>query len=372
MKNVLAGFLIVVCACGPVVPEGVVATGMGFDGGADAGVSMDAGGSEASFDAGEADASAPSEDAGVDAGLPSVDAGVASRPDAGTVADAGMHWPNPGPFTSGARLYTADGQSFTVDRLGDALDHALTGAAPRHVILYVHGRACGGGGEPTKSLGDAIPELMADQRATVLMFSWPGSSTGCPIGFPENEARASGLAFAHVLRRLAWERSTRGATWSGVTFTLLSHSMGNLVTEEAAIRNMAALPNDLFATVLFQSSASAASGHATWLARAQWSQATYVSVNDGDNVLSAAGVGRGTRMGKSVSGQPLATNAEYFDVTAANVNHAYYLHGGMKGAHMRALYDSVLKGRPFNFATAAGVTRFERRNGTFIAVMDGN
>lgn len=362
MKNVLAVFLMVACACGPAVPEAVVATAMGSDGGPDASVAVDAGGFEAPTDAGEADAA-------VDAGLPSVDAG----PDAGTlVTDAGMRWPNPGPFTSGARLYTADGQSFTVDRLGDALDHALTAAAPRHVILYVHGRACGGGGEPMKSLGDAIPELMADQRATVLMFSWPGSSTGCPIGFPENEARASGLAFAHVLRRLAWERSTRGATWSGVTFTLLSHSMGNLVTEEAATRNMAALPNDLFATVLFQSSASASAGHATWLARAQWSQATYVSVNDGDNVLSAAGVGRGTRMGKSVGGQPLATNAEYFDVSAANVNHAYYLHSGMKGAHMRALYDSVLKGRPFNFATAAGVTRFERRNGTFIAVMDGN
>lgn len=369
--------LVVLAACGvdpnaPIDPPSSTSNDAGrtdgtgggsTSGGDDAGFEPDA---SIELDAGADDAGAIVADAGVtrDGGT-ARDAGV-TTPDAGQV----VNWPDPGTMTSPARVYTADGRSFVIDQIGDALGHALTGSTTRHVIVYLHGRSCGGGGEPMKSLGDAVPELERDYRAKVLMFSWPGSSTGCPIGFPEAEARASGPAFTHAMHKLAWSLSTTPRP--GLTLTLIPHSMGNLVVEEALAGATQPWPPRLFATVMVQSSASASSGHASWLSRLSFSPAVYVSVNSGDSVLTAAGVGRSTRLGKSVSGSTLTSVAAYVDFSASNVNHAYYLHGGQKGRGMAEFYDSVMAGRPFNFATSTHISRRDMRNGAVVYIFDGN
>lgn len=313
----------------------------------------------------------------VDAGLVE-DAGLVTATDAGLDAgpadagpplpDAGAAWPDPGPMTSAARLYTSDGTSFTIDQVHAALSHALVGQSTRHVIFYVHGRACGGGGEPTKSLGGAIPELQADYSARVVMFSWPGSSSGCPLGFPETEARSSGPALRHTLHKLAAQLGAQPV--AGLTLTLITHSLGNIVLEEALGGTTSPWPPALFRTVVLNSSATAASGHQPWLSRLSFSSNVYVSVNSADSVLGAAGVGRPTRLGKSIDNVTLAVNAKYVDFSAADVNHAYYLHGGMKGAGMRSFYDAVLGGRAWTPVTGF-LTRTESRNGTVVYVFNG-
>lgn len=297
-------------------------------------------------------------DAGMpDAGEMGVDAGVAEPP-----------WPDPGTMTAGARLYASDGTSFSIDQVDAALAHALAGQPTRHVIFYVHGRACGGGGEPAKSLGEAVPQLEVDYSARVVMFTWPGSSNGCPLGFPEQEARDSGAALRHTIHKLAAKLGAQPVP--GLTLTLVTHSLGNIVLEQALATATTPWPPALFGTVMLNSSATAASGHQTWLSRVGFSTNVYVSVNSGDSVLSAAGVGRSTRLGKSIDNVTLAANAKYLDVSAANVNHAYYLHGGMKGAGMRAFYDAVMRGQPWT-PVAALLTRTESRNGTVVYVLKG-
>lgn len=283
--------------------------------------------------------------------------------------DGGSTAVDPGSMTSPARIYAADGTAFVVDDAEKALGHVLT-ATTRHVIVYVHGRSCGGGGEPSKSLGDAIPEMESTYRGKVLMFNWPGSSSGCPLGFPETEARASGTALAHVLHKLAFGLGSNPAL-AGVTMTLVTHSMGNLVLEEALTRDKSPLPGSLFATALLSSSATALAGHAAWLSHLTFASKVYVSENDGDNVLTAAGIGNGTRLGKKLGTEPLAPNAVYVDFTAANVNHAYYLHSGQKGAHMAPFYDAIMAGQPYDFSKSNAITRTESRSGTFIYVFDG-
>jgi hypothetical protein len=352
-------------ACGPVVvtESPGAATDAGTSG-ADAGAhSQDAG--ELGADAGVSEPQdAGSPPAATDAGAPRVDAGT-------TTVDGGPGWEDPGSLTSPARLITADATEFTVDRVGDALTHALAGSTTRHLIVYVHGRACGGGGEPTKSLGGALPELETDYRAKVLMFTWPGSSNGCPLGFPESEARASGTALLHALHKLAWVVHSNPATLGDVTLTFITHSMGSLVLEEGLARDPRPLPATLFSTAMVNSAGSAQAGHRSWLALAHFTPHLYVSTNDGDNVLTAAGIGRGTRLGRSVNGEPLSANASYVDFTAANVNHAYYLHSGQKGAHMRAFYDAIMQGHAYDFATSTALTRTDARDGTFLYVFDG-
>jgi hypothetical protein len=278
---------------------------------------------------------------------------------------------DPGSMTSDARLYTTDGTVYLVDQVGDALTHALAGAAVDNVILYVHGRGCGGSGEPGKSLSGSMPEMEASYSARALMFNWQGSDAGCPLGFPEAEARAAGPALSHVLHELAYHKATHAAALAGVKLTLITHSMGNLVLEQAAETDTAPLPPDLFDTAIVQSSATARDGHDAWLAKVKLAPHLYVTENDGDAVLTAAGLLTGVRLGKNLTGAKLAANAAYVDFTAAGLNHAYYVPSGQKGAHMKAFYATVMNGLPYDFAASNALTSTTPRDGTFVYVFDG-
>lgn len=277
---------------------------------------------------------------------------------------------DPGAMTSDARLYTTDGSEYVIDEVGQAFSHAAA-SANDNLIFYVHGRGCGGGGEPEKSLADAMPELEADYGSRAILFNWQGSDAGCPLGFPEAEARASGAAFAHTLHKLGFFKFQNPGTFTGLKLTLITHSMGSLVLEEALLNDDVALPATLFDTALIGSAASARDGHATWLDKATLSPALYVSVNANDSVLTAAAVLGGARLGRNLDGSMLSAGAVYVDFTASDVNHAYYLHSGQNGAHMRAFYDTVMNGLPFDFAAASGIASIEARDGTSIYHFDG-
>lgn len=272
---------------------------------------------------------------------------------------------DPGTLDSDARIYTADGTEYTIDEIGDAFAHALADAVVDNAILYVHGRACGGGGEPEKSLADAMPALESDYTARAVMFVWQGADDGCPLGFPEDKARAAGPALAHALRKLAYARSQSPATFEGRALTLLTHSMGSLVLEQAVAAEATPLPVALFDTAMIGSAASARGGHAAWVGAIAVTDHLYVSGNDDDLVLTAAGVG-GVRLGKNVDATPLAAVATYVDFTATSVNHAYYIHDGQDGAPMTAFYDAIMNGQAFDFSAAEGIASVEMRDGTAI------
>lgn len=306
----------------------------------------------------------------LDGGAPSEGGASSAGGSPGTGGEGGGGPRDPGSMTSDARIYTTDGSEYVIDDIGEAFAHAAAGSGD-NLIFYVHGRGCGGGGEPQKSLEGAMPELEADYGAGAVMFNWQGSDVGCPVGFPEAEARASGTAFAHSLHKLAFWKAQNENVLAGRKLTLITHSMGSLVLEEGLVSDEATLPATLFDTAVVGSAASASDGHAGWLSKADFSPSLYVSVNNGDNVLTAAAVLGGTRLGKSVDGATLAANAVYVDFTASDVNHAYYLHSGQSGAHMTTFYDVVMNGLSFDFAAAAGIASVEARDGTSIYHFDG-
>ncbi len=311
------------------------------------------------------DRSEPSPDASAlpDASAPPADSGVVGTP---VVIDARG-------IPAAAALYTVDRRQWGVREVGRAIESVLSGASrPDNVIVYVHGRACGGGGEPGKSLDGAMPELARDYTSAPIMLFWPGSDDSCPLGFPEARARESGPALAAVIGDLYNYRLANAARVAGVRFTLVTHSMGSLVLEAAtAVRGFETVPQSAFETVVVNSSASAASGHNAWLARVGISRLRYVTVNNGDNVLTAAGIGRGTRLGKSITAIPLASGFDYTDFDANNVNHAYYLVGGQSGAGMRAFYQRVMNGLDFDFMGSSGVGSNTARDGARVHVFNG-
>lgn len=306
-----------------------------------------------------------------------------SLPDASAQPDAGVSLPDSGaprPVVIDARnippeaaLYTLDRTRYGVRDVGRALDAVLSAASrPDNVILYVHGRACGGGGEPMKSLDGAMPELARDYTAAPIMLFWPGSDDGCPLGFPEDRARASGPALAAVLGDLYNYRIANRARVAGVRFTLITHSMGSIVLEAAtSVGGFATIPATAFDTAIINSAASAARAHDAWVSRVGVSALRFVTVNSGDNVLTAAGLGRGTRLGKSIDGVTLASGFDYVDFSANNVNHAYYIASGQSGAGMRAFYQRVMNGLPFEFVGAAGVGSNTARDGARVHVFNG-
>jgi hypothetical protein len=203
------------------------------------------------------------------------------------------------------------------------------------------------------------------------MFVWPGADQGCPLGFPEDQARASGPAFAHTLRRLAYFEQQSPDALSGYARTLITHSMGNLVLEQAMEGDALVLPSALFDTMMVGSSATARAGHQAWLSQVDFSPALYVSENEHDVTLLEASLLVGPRLGQNVDGVTLASNAVYVDFTASSVDHNYFVHSGQDGSHMMAFYDTIMNGLPFDFASAAGIASVEARDGTHVYYFDG-
>ncbi|MBL9025701.1 MAG: hypothetical protein JNL21_26135 [Myxococcales bacterium] len=296
--------------------------------------------------------------------------GGSSTSSAGSGGGGGPDIQDPGTMTSDSRIYTTDGTEYVIDEVGDAFAHAAASATD-NLVFYVHGRGCGGGGEPQKSLSEAMPELESDYGSRAILFNWQGSDVGCPLGFPEDQARAAGPAFAHTLHKLAFYKATHPGAFTGLKLTLITHSMGSFLLEEAMLTNATPLPATLFDTAMIGSAASARATHAAWVSQVALSPVLYVSLNAGDNVLTAASALGGVRLGKNVDGEPLAANALYVDFSASSVNHAYYLHGGQDGAHMTAFYDTIMNGLVFDFQSAAGIASVEARDGTFVYHFDG-
>lgn len=293
-------------------------------------------------------------------------------------ADAGAALDAPTPIVvddrgipDGAALYTLDRRRWDVHDAGLALDAVLV-AGVDNVILYVHGRGCGDGGEPEKSLAGALPALAQDYTAAPLLLFWPGSDDACPLGFPEERARAAGPALAVAMAAVRNYQLAHPARVAGVRFTLLTHSMGSLVLEGAvAVAGVEQLPAVTFDTAVVNAGASAAAGHAAWLARVGMSAHRYVTVNDDDTVLTAAGVGRSVRLGRRVRDVSLAVGVDYLDVTANGVNHAYYLRSGQRGAGMIAAFAALLDGRAYDLAHAPGIGAHQARDGAVVHVFDG-
>lgn len=307
-----------------------------------------------------------------DAASPTLDPdGGAAAPDGAPAGDA------PAPITIDARDIPPEAALYTVDRarhgirdIGAVLAHALRPGVD-NVILYVHGRGCGGGGEPQKSLDGALPALARDYTAVAIMLFWPGSDDGCPAGFPDARALAAGPALAAVLGDLYAYQVAHPTELAGVRFTLVTHSMGSLVLERAVtVGGVDQLPPMLDALIV-NAGASAAAGHAGWVARTAFARARYVTVNGGDNVLLAAGLGRPARLGRGVDEVPLAAGLTYVDFTANDVNHAYYLVDGQKGAAMKAFYRQIMNGLTYDLAASPGVGGHVARDGATLYRFNG-
>lgn len=267
-------------------------------------------------------------------------------------------------------------QDYPLEHLDAAVETLLADApAQSPVILYVHGRAAGEEEEPGKSLGGVVPPLEDENAARVLMFFWPGSAVGGPLGFPEDQARQAGPALGRILAGLDRHKQAHPDQWQDRRVVLLLHSMGNIVFEEYMLHHRhGSLSPRLFDTLVLSASATAAKHHADWLAKVDYAGQVYVTVNEDDPVLDKAGVHEhSARLGKKLhtlaaGDVGLAGNALYIDLGDTKADkHRYFLQTEQaKNPYLRRFFAAALSGRTLDLEGFEGIAKVERRDGTAI------
>lgn len=155
------------------------------------------------------------------------------------------------------------------------------------LVLYVHGRALKNAKqgeydrEPDESKRDVIPAFISKYHIdTTLMLHWPHKKNNTNSGFPEDDAKFAGNALVCVIQRLNSDafnvKKYRGFR------TLITHSMGALVLEEAINKSSEDLHE--FDIVGIFSAASEANSSSLWLSKIRANK-QYVFINKKDVVL---------------------------------------------------------------------------------------
>nr|WP_319492427.1 alpha/beta hydrolase [uncultured Desulfobacter sp.] len=219
-----------------------------------------------------------------------------------------------------------------------------------NLILFVHGR----GNHPAKAFkkkNRLLSNLESDYSSKVIMFHWP--SWEGPFGVPEDKARAAAANLNRIFEDLKSYTFKNKEAVKNIRFTLLCHSMGSIVLEEATKIANNSTKTNLFDTIVVTASASRAMDSAKWIDRINVSQDIYITINRKDPVLTGLEKKIKSKViGKSIAEKngvefPLSQNAKYIDVTESSLGHRYYLHKNLDGCPVvKSFFNDTLNGIP--------------------------
>ncbi len=142
------------------------------------------------------------------------------------------------------QIFTTPNVPYQITELEKALNTIIdsdSGGENQHIVIFVHGRAGGKVKHPEKAITQMLPFIESEYNTRVVLFNCEGSGVGGPTGFPQDEAWAAADDFFKILTQLAKYRQDNIGGLTGVTFTILTHSMGSIVVEEAIIKHSAAI-----------------------------------------------------------------------------------------------------------------------------------
>jgi hypothetical protein len=214
-----------------------------------------------------------------------------------------------------------------------------------NLILFIHGR----GKHPEKAFKqNLLSDLEHNYTAKVIMFHWP--SWQGTYGFPTQKARNSAIDLIRVLKSLENYKQSHKDETNNIKFTLFTNSMGSIVLEQA-MRDYNGSLGQVFDTLLINASSSVAKDHSVWVDKINFSENTYITINQEDKLLGKLGIRYfGKRLGKgttSILGNDFmhSSNASYINVTKYKLNHRYYLHRDLIGKpELLEFYNDILNG----------------------------
>lgn len=235
----------------------------------------------------------------------------------------------------------------------------------KHFILYVHGR----GAHPGKAIRSRVlADMEATYDAKVLMFRWPSW-----IRFdvrPHYNAQNSGIYLRTVLKAFSDYKADFQQRFPEQTIvsTLIAHSMGNIVLQNAVLAQQPSLVNDLFNRVLLVAADVDASGHDEWLSQLNFSRHIDVLANRNDYILQTVNgyLDRprlGNRFALKQQFPIFSKNARYIDLTGQAIQHEYHF-GTLRPAAVKKLFTDLVQDRPDNLSP------YSLMNGEFIYQLD--
>lgn len=262
--------------------------------------------------------------------------------------------------------YTPEGVRTAVSRTYETI---LSKKGPKSLVVFIHGR----GKYPEKAYGtdrqdgqDILRRIESEYGAKVLMFHWP--SWLAPWGYPSRNAEESGAHLRPLLDALCRYRQQNPAKAGEVKTTLLIHSMGAQVLKRflTGYDGGFASGPPLFDSVVLNAPDVDLVGHRNWLDRIDFARDVYVTVNPGrDELLKFSYYLLGTpRLGRSLTredgtAESLAGRAAYVDVSAAGVNHDYYIGRG-RPENLAAFYRNVIGNTGVDPLKGPGVSETDR------------
>lgn len=223
-----------------------------------------------------------------------------------------------------ARIFLSSGKEYTASEVHKALKHLPESPAPRKILLFIHGRGGGRLKHPKKALTKMVPALESEYKLDTLLFNWQGSAEGGLFGFPHKRARAASTDLYQVLHDLETYKLSSSRPFE---IALLTHSMGSIVLEETIKQYASELPINPFHSIVISAPASAEKNHHQWLEQSSLAPNHYVVFNRSDKALLFVNkvLRFSHRLGQGLISPAMAQNANYIDLSGADINHRYFI-----------------------------------------------
>jgi hypothetical protein len=219
-------------------------------------------------------------------------------------------------------LYTSDGKPLKLEDFRSLLETQSKNHVP--VVLYVHGRAKMPVRSPSKR------RIERQHGVVCVMFRWDSAFPG--LKFWDRDRPLSMIPGAAEKLRKVLALVPPKADRGDAKVTLLVHSMGNLVLQEA-VGSGGFAGRQLFDNILMVEPDCDAQGHVAWVRLLARQEKVFITLNRHDTVLNKAGATRPPgvfSLGLAVS-EPKAENARYLDLTGlVGNNHRLFSLGALE------------------------------------------
>jgi hypothetical protein len=268
----------------------------------------------------------------------------------------------------GLFLFPGDPSSrIDIDDFETAMAEIEKGLAnKKQFIFLIHGR----GEHPFKAYNkDILKDLEKQYNAEVLMFQWPAQKEK-KNKFPQDRARCSSIFLKTVLEKLKAykDKPENKDRWKNFHTTLLAHSMGNIVLQDAVESHNLSLGQELFDNIILNASAVGLLKHKEWVDRLDFAQNVYIAMYAKDGVLKRARkyvsepfLGRQVKVFKK-NPQLQSDQAIYLLLINPGVSffksHKYYV-GIKKKRPLTKVYKNIMRDAP-NPLNIKGVSQFRR------------
>jgi hypothetical protein len=213
---------------------------------------------------------------------------------------------------------------------------------------------------------DRATRLTRTYLTLTIFFDWPTydpaySQTKNYYLTIETSKKAS-LPFSELLNQLEALKVKGGLEYQSMS--LILHSMGNLLMENAIQKHAFQLKDTLFNAIILNAACTKKTHHRQWVEKITFSQSVYITLNNKDGVLRLAKILSFRQQLGLHAGHHLAKNATYINFSRdLTSEHNYFLYSDVLREHPKAknMYRTLFAGKKPIFSNTSDFQIQRRR-----------